>query len=267
MAHYILLQQKPRFISYSAHEGTIEGGESCTMRILTTTEYLETPRPQLNWLIHNKLPYPGILLLEGPPKTGKSFLAFDMARSISQGIPFLGWVTRKSKSLYLQFDTSELIWRQRLEHMRDHQVDLSGPLYTVHPEDMLLPINILNYQHQEWLRSLIKFADPEVTVLDVFREIHNADENDSTQMKNVGDILVDIFKGRSLVLVHHSKKIGDDIIEPDPSNVARGSSYLTGKVDALWLLWQSQLYIQSRTEEPQKIRLIQSPSGIWVRKT
>ena len=236
------------------------------MRILTTVQYLDTPRPQLNWLIDNQIPKPGLILLEGPPKSGKSFLALDLARSIAQGIPFLGWDTRKSRVLYLQFDTSELIWRQRLERIRDSGVSLSGNLYAVHPEDMLLPINLLNFQHQDWLRRVLNLSNAELTVIDVFREIHNADENDSTQMKIVGDIIVDLFKGRSLILVHHSRKIGDDVIHIDPASVARGSSYLAGKVDALWLLWQNQLHIQGRTSEPQTIRLKQSSCGLWERR-
>jgi AAA domain len=144
-------------------------------------------------------------------------------------------------------------------------VDLSGSLYTVHPEDMRLPLNILNSQHNQWLRDVIRIANPEITVIDVFREIHNADENDSTEMKIVGDIIVDIFRGRSLILVHHSKKIHEDVIVPDPASVSRGSSYLTGKVDSLWLLYHNRLYIQSRTSEPQTIKLVQSPSGLWER--
>ena len=234
-------------------------------RILTTSQYLDTPRPQLQWIVHEHIPNPGILLISGPPKSGKSFLAFDLARCIAQGMPFLGWVTCKSKTLYLQFDTSELVWRQRLEKLSACGVDLSGDLFTVHPDDMKLPINLLNPIHEGWLRTVLETADPVLTVIDVFREIHNADENDSTEMKMVGDTIVRLFKNRSLVLVHHSKKIYEDVISPDPSSVARGSSYLTGKVDALWLLYKNQLHIQSRTSEPQTIRLVHGPSGLWER--
>jgi len=233
-------------------------------RIITTEEYLDTPRPKLNWLIDQQLPHPGTLLLQGPPKSGKSFLAFDLVRCIAQGKPFLGWKTCKSKALYLQFDTSELVWRQRLERMKSSGIDLSGDIFTVHPEDMLMPFNLLNIQHQDWLTRIIRTADPEVTVLDVFREIHNADENDSTQMKIVGDIITTLFKDRSLVIVHHSKKISEEVIDPDPTQVARGSSYLTGKVDAIWLLYHNKLRIQSRTAEPINISMKQSTSGAWI---
>lgn len=233
-------------------------------RILTTEEYLNLERPKLNWIIQDQVPQPGIVLLQGPPKTGKSFLAFDLARSVSKGIPFLGWSTRKSKTLYLQFDTSELIWRQRLSKMISCGVDLSGEIYTIHPDDMLLPFNLLEREHYKWLRRTVDQSDCELIVVDVLREIHNADENDSTQMKIVGDMLMEIFRNRCLILVHHSKKISEDFTgSPDPAQVARGSSYLTGKVDCLWLLYHNQLYIQGRTAEPQKIKLVQSPSGLW----
>ena len=187
-------------------------------RLLTTEQYLQTPRPQLNWIVDQQLPYPGILLIEGPPKVGKSFLAFDLLRCVSQGKPFLGWKTHKRTCLYLQFDTSELIWRQRLDKMKSSGLELSGDLYTVHPEDMILPFNISNLQHQHWLRNLVRDSNCDVFCIDVFREIHNSDENDSTQMKIVGDILVNIFKTKTLILVHHSKKINEDYITHiDPS--------------------------------------------------
>ncbi len=143
---------------------------------------------------------------------------------------------------------------------------LPTDLYTVHPDDLLMPINIINPEHQTWLKRAVNDSDCELIVVDIFREIHNADENDSTQMKIVGDIVTDIFKGRSLILVHHSKKIPDDTFEPDVAQVARGSSYLTGKVDALWLLFRNQLYIQSRTEEQRKIPLVQTSWGSWLPK-
>jgi RecA-family ATPase len=235
-------------------------------RLVTTEDFLAIPRPQLQWIVHNQLPHPGMLLIEGPPKAGKSFLAFELARCIGQGIPFLSWPTLKSKVLYLQFDTSELIWRQRLESMKLNGVDLSGSSYTIHPEDMCLPFNILNPQHYKWLREVVHTSDIKVTIIDVFREIHNADENDSTQMKIVGDLLMSIFKDRTLVLVHHSKKISDEVVDPDPSNVSRGSSYLTGKVDSLWLLWKNALYIQGRSSEQQYLKLKQNGSGLWEKR-
>lgn len=234
------------------------------MRVVTTEEYLQIPRPNLNWLVKEQVPFPGSMLLMGPPKAGKSFLAFDLARCIAKGIPFLGWPTKQSKTLYLQFDTGEQTWRQRLQHMKDLKIDLSGSLYTVHPEDMKLPINILNQSDRTWLREIVSHVEPDFVVLDVFREIHSADENDSTQMKIVGDLITTLFKGISLCLVHHSKKLSDDFLgHPDPAQVARGSSYLTGKVDVLWLLYRNQLYIQNRTSEPQQIKLFQTPSGLW----
>lgn len=232
-------------------------------RIISTEEYMSLDRPNLDWIIEGQIPHPSLVLLHGPPKSGKSFLAMDLLRCISQGKSFLGWKSHKSKALYLQFDTSEMVWRQRLISMKSSGVDLSGDIYTVHPDDMPIPFNILERGHSDWLRGIVNKSDCKVILIDVFREIHNADENDSTQMKIVGDILMSIFKDRTLILVHHSKKIPDEVINPDPTQVARGSSYLTGKVDALWLLHNKTLAIQSRTSEPVRLQLKQSPSGSW----
>jgi RecA-family ATPase len=133
----------------------------------------------------------------------------------------------------------------------------------IHPEDFVRPFNILTPSHAAWLNSLVTTHHPEVVIIDVLREIHNADENDSTAMKIVGDHLAHIFRDCTLILVHHSRKISEDVFKPDPSSFSRGSSYLTGKVDAIWLLWNNQLTIQDRMSESQTIKLRQRPSGLW----
>ena len=83
-------------------------------------------------------------------------------------------------------------------------------------------------------------------------------------MKIVGDIMMDIFRGRAIVALHH-------ITKPKPGepaarliNQSRGSSYLAGKADAVWLLTKTTLTIESRFEIGSSRVCKQTSSGMWV---
>lgn len=81
-------------------------------------------------------------------------------------------------------------------------------------------------------------------------------------MKAVGDILMEISRGRVLVLVHHVHKLGEERVTNVP-NAARGSSYLPGKADAVWLLREKGLQIASRVNTPESKSFIRLPNGLF----
>src|SRR5690242_9493179 len=104
-------------------------------RVLSASQYVDAPRPQLSWLVPSYIPHPGLVLLIGEPKAGKSFLGLQLAMLVASGQPFLGQPIAASPVLYLQFDTSETVWRQRLDHLRSEGVRLPDNLFFVHPDD------------------------------------------------------------------------------------------------------------------------------------
>ena len=63
---------------------------------LTATEYAEMERPDLDFLWAGMLPRPSIVVLEGAPKVGKSFLALQIAMAVAAGAEFGGRPDRKS---------------------------------------------------------------------------------------------------------------------------------------------------------------------------
>ena len=233
------------------------------VRTVPLDDYVKLERPSLNWLIPGYLPKPGMLLLLGEPFAGKSFLAFQLGLMLAQGGMFLHKKCHQSRVLYLQFDPSELIWRDRILSIQHAGVNLSGPLFMVHPDDNPRSMHILTGEHQRFLQDCLTAAQPEVVIIDVLREIHNCDEQDSTQMKQVGDALMQIFHGYSLVILHHTRKFDSE--KPiEVINSSRGSSYMAGKADATWLIHQSKLHIVSRFASPSTHVMERlQPSGLW----
>lgn len=238
------------------------------MELVTAEEYALMDRPGLEWVLPGYIPTPSLVMLLGEPKVGKSFLALQLAFAIAHGTTFLGKEPKQGPVLYLQFDTSETVWRERLRDMRKYQ-DISGPMIMVHPDHNLQGVDIRKIKIREWWREAIEKAKPVLIIVDVLREVHDANENDSTEMKVVGDFLISMLKNKAALILHHTPKLRaakDDDGEPvpiRPVNTARGSSYLTGKVDAFWLLHENQLWVTSRFSESFNTLAERQTTGIW----
>lgn len=240
------------------------------MRVVPLPEYMKMERPKLSWTVHGLLPKPGMILLVGKPKAGKSYLALDLACAVAEGRMFLGHLTTPGNVLYLQLDTSELIWRDRLEKLDASGYGLPKNVFMTHPEDTPRPFNLLTESARVFVRDAIRQAQPTLVIVDVLRKAHSSDENDSTSMKNVSDVLDVLFEGLSVILVHHTKKL-DDVFEPesgeervpDPMMAARGSNFMMGQVEAVWLLHKGKLRIESRFDEKQTLSVVQTSTGIF----
>ena len=232
------------------------------IRTVSLDEYVTLERPSLDWLVPDILPKPGLILLIGEPFAGKSFLAFQLALSLAQGGTFLHRKCRPSRGLYLQFDPSELIWKDRIISIQKAGINLGGPVYMVHPDDNPRVMNVLIADCQQFVQQTLELSKPDFVIVDVLREIHSYDENDSTQMKQVGDVLMQLFHGYTLIILHHTRKIDND--KPiDVINSSRGSSYLSGKADATWMIHQSKLYMVSRFASPAIHTMERLPCGLW----
>ena len=58
--------------------------------------------------------YPGLYILAGAPKIGKSWLALDLCLSVAEGEPFLKHETHRGQVLYLALEDSLLRLQNRL---------------------------------------------------------------------------------------------------------------------------------------------------------
>lgn len=242
------------------------------IRTVSPSEYLNTPRPQLEWLIQGLIPKPGYMLLLGPPKVGKSFLAFDIAARIAKGEPVMGHASPGPKKvLYLQLDTKEAAWTERLRKLNEIGYDLNIPnLRLVHQDDMMLPLLVTTQRGQDFIKSVVKTERTDLVIVDVLRELHQEDENDSTGMKKVFDAMEPIFDGQAVLILHHTRKISadDKTGTVDPVSLARGSSYITGRVDGYWLLHGDaplrKLHFESRFQEASVTSAKQGQGGIFT---
>lgn len=60
--------------------------------------------PALSWRIKGVLPARGLAQIFGPPASGKSFLAFDMATAIAEGRPWFGYRVNQAPTIYVALE-------------------------------------------------------------------------------------------------------------------------------------------------------------------
>lgn len=235
------------------------------MRLVTMEEYVQLPRPQLSWLVHKVIPRPGLVLFQGPPKMGKTRMAMGLARAVEKGEEWLGQPTQQGKVVYVQLDVSDQVWTEVARDLMEGGVDL--PFHVVAPEDAKRPVNILTPEGRLWFTK-VAAQDPAMVIIDVLREVHTLDENDSGQMKLVGDALIEVFGQTALVVLHHAKKPTPnpktgEVREPNPIHAGRGSSYIPGKADSVWYLGQGRLHMVPRFDEEVVYKAQMDDLGWW----
>ena len=244
------------------------------MKAISATDFLRLEGLKTDYIIPQLLPEVGRVALYGVAKRGKSFLALQMAFSVCQGIPFLGYeVTKPGPVLYLQFDTPPELWQERLAKLRDASTAIPNNLYFVHPSTQPRRVNVLDGHQAREIHDMITATLPALVIIDVLSKVHRLNENEATDMKPVIDHLSTLCAGRAMLIVHHTAKpnMAPGAGQQTASNAGRGSSYLGGEVDANWLLKVKQrgraaLEIEARFAAPSEdISLVQNEHGLWLK--
>jgi len=204
----------------------------------------------------------------GKPKVGKSFAAIQMGVALAQGSPWFGYeIPRPTKVLFVQLDTARALWLERLDALSKSGVDVDQMYYLDRESAGFWPFDILlpQQEHVKRLRVEIEAVEPEVVIIDTLREAHSGEENDSTVMRNVVGMLVAATQPAALILISHDRKpqpnTGKDIITD-----LRGSSYITGRMDALVRFSANSVQLAGRALDPVKIPLRRTDNGMWEPK-
>jgi len=199
--------------------------------------YVDAPDIGSHWIIEPILPPGGLMNFYGKAKSGKSMAAIGAAVAISSGRPsWLGFpVLTHGPVAYLQIDTPRRTWKERFRIVRAAGHDISR-IAIADLDVVPYPFNILQLQHQTWLRHFIEAVQPVLTVVDVLREAHEGNENDSTDMKKVVNALINVCKPGAVLFISHSRKDSAQNAagaESDLMDEGRGSGYVSGRMDTI----------------------------------
>ena len=173
------------------------------------------------WVLEGYLLEGGWTLLAGPPKLGKTTLAYDAIVAVATGRPFLGREVIKKKVLLLGLEEHKRDIKARLRQCGgDAVVGAVKVIFAPLPYSTLVLHAMQNYIVQEEIGLVV------VDTLHAWWQIQ--DENDASQVNRYGHLLLQVIRSTNaawLFLVHTRKQGGSNGQE------IRGSSALAGLVD------------------------------------
>lgn len=214
--------------------------EAWTVGELLEREYPETESILGNNLIDRK----GAILVTGPQKIGKSLFGSQLALSLADRQPFLGFATgaHSYRTLILQAEVAEKRMRERFDKQAEGFGDAAKA--GVIGASVFSQIQLDAPDGVASVVDAVKRYQPDVVIVDPLACFHGGDESDSRDMGKVMNGLNDIrAAGPAVILTHHHGKASRR-----QSNIgykARGSSVIPAWYDSHFSLeWADQ---QART--------------------
>jgi len=202
-------------------------------------------------LLKPLIPVAGTALLYGQEKSGKSAIAVQMAAALAGAADnWMGFpVVQTGNALYLQLDNPRSTWAYRFEKLTRGGFPYNERLLLADRECLEhYPFDILQLEHMKYLYHLVQPLHPVAVFIDTLREAHSGDEDKSTAARNVIANLVGAVHPAALILISHSRKPQPDA-DKDLMADHRGSSYITGRMDAILRMTKKRLYYNGRSIE------------------
>lgn len=200
------------------------------------------------WVIHGLIPARGLVVIVGPPKSGKSFFATDMFLSVACDRSYGGRAVLPGSVFYCTGEGQSGA-RRRLVAMR-RNADIEGKGVPFHLVENVPDLGSPTTDVHQLIDEIERFVGsaacppPRAIILDTLaRCMGAADENAAGDMGRVLDrcAMIEQQLGCVVVLVHHTGK--------DPARGARGSNALNGALDVLIVVEKHDGYSTAKVAE------------------
>ncbi len=171
---------------------------------------------------------PGLTMIYGSPKVGKSWLVLQIAVAVSKGEDFWSRKTQQGKVVYLALEDTYRRLKSRLSAQTD---TIDDNLQFVIDSESLG--NGLEMQLHNLMKS---HPDTKLIIIDTFQRIRSPESNQYSYADDYRE--VDILKQFAaqheiaVILVHHKRKMKAH----DPLDEVSGTNGLTGSADTLMIL-------------------------------
>ena len=183
------------------------------------------------WLIPGTLPK-GLTLLVAASKMGKSWMSMQLCLAIAQGIPFMGFPTKKAGCLYLALEDSRMRLRTRLNLMLGQQ---AAPEHFSF-DTTASPID--NGLFDELDRALKRDPGIKLVIIDTLQKVRGSSKKNemayASDYREISEIKMYADRHQiGILLVHHLRKMNDDA---DVYNKISGSTGIMGVADTIWII-------------------------------
>jgi hypothetical protein len=200
----------------------------------------------VNWLVEGAIPTGVNGIICGDPKASKSFHAVDLAISLACGVDWLGLrVPRRVRTALVSREDSPSLTQRRINRLlcgnERYGLQLASWML-VNTRRQLADFKVTTDGHLQQLIDELNEFRAEFLVLDVFRSLHDSEENDNTEVQQVLQRINRIQNecGCAVALVHHINKVSSDNIFKG----LRGASAIHG-----WMEWGIGISVLNPDEE------------------
>lgn len=201
-------------------------GETPHLNVISCTDLIDTRYDRIDWIVEGLLK-PGLSVLAGAPKIGKSWMVLQLCMAVAKGEPFLGMETHGCDVLYITLEDSEMRLQDRILRLTDDLPERLNIAMDCPDIGSDLRHVIADYWGKHPLTKLI--------VIDTFQKIREqsgqmsyaGDYADVSAVKQIADEL-----HIGILLVHHTRKLGDS----DVINEISGTNGIAGSADTLMIL-------------------------------
>ncbi|MGA2648275.1 MAG: AAA family ATPase, partial [Candidatus Sulfotelmatobacter sp.] len=213
-------------------------------------QFCNRPEVEVNWLVEGLLERGANGAIVAEPKVGKSWLAADLAISIALGVPFLGFkVPQPVKVAFVSREDNPTQTNKRLRALfaAKNGGDRNGfdKRVWMNTREEMKQLLLDNPDQFAQLLADLRIVKPEFLLLDVMNTLHERDENDNREMRQVFARLEEIQReiGCSIGLCHHYNKNGAGSM----TQRIRGSSAIAG-----WCEWMIGIEIEDPETQIRK---------------
>ncbi len=193
---------------------------------ISSVELMDMRFKRSDFLVQSLLK-PGLAVLAGSPKIGKSWLVLSLCLAVAQGKPFLGLDTQQGSVLYIALEDSPARLQSRLLCLT-----ATASLY-LRIATKCSPLG--ETLRAEITRFAVTSTKARLVVIDTFQKIreqgqemsYSNDYSEVSYLKQIAD-----ENNICILLVHHTRKMAD----ADCFNEISGTNGIAGSADTLMLL-------------------------------
>jgi len=190
-------------------------------RVLKKGDELQVLKIEVEWLVEKLIPKRSIILLSGKGGTGKSFLALQISKSLSEGRSLFELQTARSMVFYLDYENSYPLLIERLRKLDVREV------FFWHLSAEISPPRL---DEDNW-QLLFELPRDSLIIFDTLRAAHHLDENSSRDMAIILGRLKELREaGFTILLIHHTGKADD--------RVYKGSTAISDLADHVLALYK-----------------------------
>ena len=202
------------------------------------------------WLVKGLLPESGVCVIAGEPKATKTWAALEIGMALATATPAFGEyevTVRRNVAVFLAEDGKRSV-KARIAALADSRhMPQSDAVANMH----IICRGHIDILRTEDLQALVdscrSIPDLGLLVMDPLRDLHSAEENDSTAMAKVTHALRwlrDQIKC-SILFVHHASKSSKETSDRRAGQKMRGSSVIHGAIDAGFYMSDTKTDLQT----------------------